>query len=332
MNVKTILAILGCAAISVVAVFAITYIVSDFLAIENQVDTFTFERDIALDRGQQLDLADVKATDGTIASELFSATNIGRWGADGKGEDFVGLIVEFRILEDGELIGEPRVLEIPNPARQGDFPERRRLIDEKRQEFAERLEGFASSVSLDLSYGLIVDTTEGVGEILTRRVRESVDSAKSFGNDETLFLVYRIDDSGYQGDRGRHTLADLDEGLAYALTPRPGTKSSSLFEGLYAALREMSGKSSPRVTIFTDGLENTDALSVYRDEGLLAPERWGELDKVIDWTTLSLDGMRIDLYPLPPKGKRHEELSSKGLDYLESRLAEAGADVMRHPF
>lgn len=314
-------------------------------------DTFIFTRDIRQDRGRELtDWSRIVATGGSKKglhlSEVFSDVQQKRYGFDtdaltgGVGLEVTGIIkngdqvikkVSFKIV-GWEVYEEG-----------GNNDARNALVADKKSEFeGSFIREFTGQIEMKFTFAVVLDATEGVDEVLARRVREVVQETKAeeFAEQgaDVIVVLYHVTESAYQG--GRHKIrvvtkrGDLEKSMEWFLGPQKEEKSSSVLRGMLSIFREVEGykDESPSIHLFSDGLENLPELSVYRNPELLEEENWSKLDEVADLGSLDLTGIEIYLHPLPPKNARHEAMMEGGLQYLRSRLKQAGASVRIEAF
>ena len=337
-NVRTGLVVVLGLGMAIGAICGLVWFVSSLSQdFESQVDTYTFERNVRENPGQALDPDNIKALDSDVLlSEIFSEERANRYGADLQPPDGVGLSVTFLWRSNGNIIREESFnLPAWEEFEQTSNHDRRKLVEQMQGRFEVLVDEFTKPVSAEFVFAFVVDTTEGVGDQLRQRVEEVFQASNyaelSSSNDVTGYF-YRIDASAYQGRRQK---ADDADGFARRLEwllSDGESPNSSVYEGLRAALHELSREKQPEVLLFTDGLENTPSVSVYKQPALLDEGSWSKLDEVWDPASLDLGELQIRLFPLPPQNTRHEELMSRGLDYLEDRLTAAGATVVREPF
>ena len=327
----------------VIAVAAIAMILKGSTRVRATPDALTFERDVTVDMGTALSSADVVSVSNHVRmSEVFSLERIARYGgyrhtmADNPSGGAVTITLRWKT---GDKVTREEKLVLPEDTTENNNSARNRLVVEKRTEFDRMAREFCSPIRMSYSFGLIVDTTEGVDDRLADRVREVVGDLRAAelakaGNAVTMGL-YHVTESSYMGGRRRIDLAknELSAGLEWLLSPEKEEDRSSALRGLAASLGEMSkAGGNIRVDIFSDGLENTDTLSVYKTPKLLDDEEgWAKLDAVANLAGLELKGVNIHLHPLPPKSARHEAVMERGLAYLANRLAKAGATVRMEP-
>ena len=211
-------------------------------------------------------------------------------------------------------------------------------MKKKQQEFERAVAGFVGpGEGVSFAFAIAVDITEGVSFTLANRVRETVKMntekiIKARGN--LTVVMYRIHDLSYQGERRLVfpvQQGDLEKPLAWLLEqPRP-EKQSSILRGMEGVMRDMNilRKGAPcRFDVWTDGLENMGALSVYKKPELLQEKNWGALDGIARLAEVDARGLDVHLHPLPPQWAYHEELMRQGLKYLENRLTAASAKVV----
>lgn len=314
------------------------------------VDVFTFERNIDVDEGQPLVAAKLVSREGVRLTEIFNPSRraftperFSRYGADrsnpmGGG---IGLKVKF-VTINGERI-ETKEFILPGWyafERPTTRPQRRTEVKAAEPRFAQAIEAFAAPISIRRTFGIALDITEGVQPALSKRVRKIIDEthAVKLGADpknSVILSLYNITESPYQGGRERPDITrpeSVRAGLEWLLKERPAQSRSSVLRGLVAVLEEMSRGGNPRLDVFSDGLENTEELSVYKKPELLEEVNWVTLDGIAHLENLKLSGLAVHIHPLPAKSARYAELMEKGLAYLADRLKKAGATVKVEPF
>lgn len=305
---------------------------------KSQTERLVFVRDVRKDSGTELDPSTIVSEDGTHTrlTEVFSPERVGRIENNGD-----SLLVEFFTMSGSQEISHETVkVSGWSRYRETSSKKMRDLAEEVRDgKFKEAVAKFTGPVLISVTFGIVVDTTEGVSQELRNRVHEViqelgiVELAKK-GHSVALNM-YHITESSYQGGRRRIKLKPSNiAGAENWLLSGTEQNSSSVLRGLRSILQEMSQTGgSPRLDIFTDGLENLPGeLSVYKNPELQENGNWEKIDKIAHLETLKLKGMEIHLYPLPPRNSRHEEMMEKGLAYLADRLGNAGAKVALESF
>lgn len=331
--------------VTIGAVFSVVaYLASLGKGFTPQTDHLVFVRDVRKDGGTSLKPENIISTDGSnthlTETEVFSPERISRI------QEGRGLLVDFFTMNGSQQIshetlkvtGWDKYEEIAGHVITSE--DMLNKVGEERKKFGEAVAKFTGPVSISATFGIVVDTTEGVSQELRKRVHEviqelgAVDLAKK-GHSVKLNM-YHITESSYQGGRRKIRLkpSNIAEAEQWLLS---GTEqsSSSVLRGLRSIIHETSEiGGNPSLYIFTDGLENLQEpeLSVYRQPELLKEENWGKIDEVAHFENLKLKGIQIHLYPLPPNNSRHEDMMGKGLAYLKDRLTKAGATVELEPF
>lgn len=313
----------------------------------SRTEAFNYSRNIAQDDGRQLSQVSVLPKGGTVRlADVCSEERMDRYGADGQGMDGVGLRVTFT-QTSGRRVVSQETLVIPAWHSQDEepLPTRRALVAQKCRTFTAMAERFTAPVKRSCVMATVVDTTEGMGATLVRRVRETfMDSRAQLAGSTCgsgAFYAYRISENPSQGDRYRVARADLATGMPAAedwfFASQPASGQSSVLRGLAASLTEIARQQPVdvlRVDVYTDGLENVTDVpdrSVYRDPTLLDPENWAKLDLAWAPTSLKLTGVQVHLHPLPDQGERATALSALAFVYLKDRLERAGATVIIEP-
>lgn len=304
-----------------------------------QTERLVFTRNVSKDGGVKLDPSSVISKEGTRLTEVFSLERINRIGADANPPDGIGLTVIFLTMNGTREI-KREVFSIPEWKKHLDtsYGKRREIVEQAAIDFKKSIAIFTDPVRLNLTFGIVVDTTEGVDPRLKERVQEVIGEIGALElvdkGHSVVLNMYHITESSYQGGRRRIKLkpSNVTEAEQWLLS---GTEqsNSSVLRGLRSILQEIfQAGGNPRLDIFTDGLENLPELSVYKNPELLEDDNWGRIDEVAHIEALKLKGMEIHLYPLPPRNSRHEEMMEKGLAYLEDRLKKAGAEVKLESF
>ncbi len=303
-----------------------------------QTEKLTFTRDVRKDGGVKLDPSKVISMEGVRLTEVFSQERMNRIGADTNPPDGVGLSVDFIIFNGSQELKRETFL-IPGWQKyEAKFEDRREFVKSEAVRFKEPADRFTDVVKLKLTFGIVVDTTEGVDSRLSARVKEviretGVVELASKGHSVVLNM-YHITESSYQGGRRRVKLRPPDIAAAEQWLLNGNEESnSSVLRGLHSILQEMSTTGeSLRLDIFTDGLENLKEFSMYQRPEVLEEGHWGKIDEVAHLEALKLEGVEIHLYPLPPRNSRHEMMMEKAHSYLADRLTKAGANVKLEPF
>lgn len=313
-----------------------------------QTDTLTFERDINNDEGRPLNTADLVSTEGIRLADVYNPTTkkfaperLSRYGADRTEQGGFGLTVNFIRKDGGETV-KPFQLKSWEYFEQTTRPTRRKEVEDAEPRLAEAINAFVASVTIQRAFGVALDTTEGVTPELATRIRQIIAETRAvqLGSDaknEVALNLYNITESPYQGGRQRPTLTDgnsVKTSIEWLLAERLSQKNSSVLMGLKAVTEEMTGlrDSRPVLHVITDGLENTDALSVYKTPSLLDEANWPKLDQVANLAGLNLAGLTINLHPLPAKSAGQAKMMEAGLRYLANRLTSAKAQVKIEPF
>ncbi len=305
---------------------------------------FTFERDVQKDQGMALVPQDLTSTDNSHVrlTEVFSAERTTAYAGFAKSGKPSGgeLTVEF-IWKSGDKKDRTDKFIIEEDKTESDNSGRNRFVAQKKIEFGKRIGEFVAPVSVHTTFGIALDVTEGVKPELAKRVRQVIDETRAvqLGADKKNSVVlnlYNITQSPYQGGRERPNLASPSEmkaSIDWLVKERPSQSQSSILRGLEAVLLEMIEyrDQNPRLDIFTDGLENLQELSVYRDPSLLDVKNWSKLDEVADLKNFKLKGLTIHIHPLPAASPSHANMMEKGLDYLADRLRKAEAKVIVDP-
>jgi hypothetical protein len=311
-------------------------------AYASRADSLVFERDIAVDQGASLDPTKVLST-GTSRirlNDLCSEELRNRWGADGQGEDGVGLTAVF-VRKSGTRIISRDTVTIPSwqYADETALPDRRALVRDRCEALRAQSTAFMAPVSRKCVMAVVVDTTSGMNAILSRRAREVITDSSERLTGRTCgaggFYAYRLTATPSQGDRWRVNRgpgfgAEMRGVESWLLESQPEQAESSVLRGLAASLVEISRLQPAdiiRVDVFTDGLENVGDRSVYRDQTLLDGGNWPRLDVAWDPRSLQLRGFDIHLHPLPGQSDRTAALTARAFQYLKDRLERAGATV-----
>lgn len=312
-------------------------------------DTLTFERVLDKDEGRQLNPTDLVSTEGVHLTDVYSPTTKkftperqSRYGADRTGQGGIGLAVTFVHKDGGKTDAQYFQLKSWQYFEETTRPTRRKEIKDAESSFAEAITTFVAPVSIKRAFGIALDTTEGVQPLLAKRVRQVIDETRAVqlgadGKNTVTLNLYNITESPYQGGRERPKLTDPEEvktSIGWLLGERSSLKSSSVLGGLRSVLEEMIvfSETRPVLHIFTDGLENTDTVSVYKKPEFLEKENWSQLDHIANLASLKLAGLDIHIHPLPVMSSQHATLMAKGLVYLADRLTKAGAEVKLEPF
>lgn len=281
---------------------------------------------------------DATSDKGVSINDLFDEDNTRRYGYDGTQPDGVGLEVTLRVKRGKTLVSEEK-FNIPrwetfeeghnNPARVA-------LVEAKKTEFEKLAAQFLAAKEMAYTFAVVVDTTEGVGSALRSRVNDTLTDALGTQYGKAEVKLYTLYEMAYQGGRQRvkpKSAEDLKSKLESFLggddKPRA---NSSVVRGLASVLTDVKHglreDDTIEVHIWTDGLENTEEISVYKDPTLLAEQGgWPRLDAGWNPTTLKFSGLDIHIHPLPPKNHHYEEQMEKGLEYLNRRLTDTGAKV-----
>lgn len=328
-----ILGIIGLiVALGAVAVLGV-YVYSTF-QVERHMDTYTFTRDISLDHGRALNPEEVKAAGDILAHSLFATKRRG-W------EDlYHGAQITFRMEYAGELIKSTQI-KIDNPAQQGDNPARRRYVAEKETEFNTALASFQGEQKVVEQLTVVVDTTEGTGEKLRRRVMEVAQDKFAKMPNNVVVQLYTLDTETWKGNRIKFAAPNTSDNSELvrqltSLLKKPPTASSSVLQPLAGILHDAIDNDDDLVlntfVIFTDGLENTKEYSVLTNPGDLEPEKWENMDPLWNPTLLKLKAAKVHIYPLPHTNPATKQKMDKALAYLENRLTAAGGKVNLAPF
>lgn len=329
--------------VTIGAVFSVVaYLASLGKGFTPQTDHLVFVRDVRKDGGTSLKPENVISADRTrtrlTETEIFSPGRISRI------QEGRGLLVDFFVMNGAQQIsretlkvtGWDKYEEIAGHGVTSE--DMLNAAEEERKRFRGVVDKFVSPLSISVTFGIVVDTTEGVSQELKNRVHEviqelgAVDLAKK-GHSVKLNM-YHITESSYQGGRRRIKLkpSNIEEAEQWLLS---GTEqsNSSVLRGLFSILQETSeAEGNTSLYIFTDGLENLPELSVYEQPDLLEERNWEKIDEVAHLENLKLQGMEVHLHPLPPNNSRHEKMMEKGLAYLADRLTKTGAKVELKPF
>ena len=169
-----------------------------------------------------------------------------------------------------------------------------------------------------------VDDTSGVDEKLADQVNFYFKTANLYGPDNTMVRFHRLASTNFSEGRSVEIKAKSAPGsksseitLAlndWLIKPRGTAPESPLAAGLLTIAAEAKVDKDSHMSIFSDGIENTDNLTFekgkyYDAEYLANPTNWDEVDKKIDepikklrGSTPSLNGCAIDWYtpPLEP--------------------------------
>ena len=304
--------------------------IRDRLAFEPMTQPFTFERDVRQDKGIELKV-DPVSKEGVKLSEVFSKDRMESYGAEGHLPEGVGLNVTF-VWKKGEKEIQTKQFSIPGweTYEPESTSARREFVSQKKGEFDKLADEFRAAVPIKFIFAVVVDTTEGVDGRLMRQVHDGSD--ETIGvlaeyNKATVYL-YNLSDLAYQGDRRKiqpQTVTELGNSVDSFLSGRKPENKSSILRGLRKVIEDLNavrGDEPAQVDIWTDGLENTEDVSVYHDRSLLDEANWDRLDGVWNPERLNLDGLTIRLHPLPPPpgNRNYEKQQDRGLEYLQNRL------------
>jgi hypothetical protein len=301
-----------------------------------ETDTATFVRNVKANPGI-IKPEEIEASDGTLKgvrlSEIFSLEQTARYGVQtdnphqGVGLEVVGVIINGGKTDTLKFAikGWQRFEE------EGSNNARNQMVQAKKKEFSEFISKFTSEFQSNTTSIFVVDRSEGISKTLDYVVRKEVDQIGTINH----LIAFQLGENSYQGERRETNKPGEIEGiLDWLLEPGGEEKNTSLIRGLYdvfSAIAEYTAQ-DPEVDVYTDGLENTSTVSVYRNLSLLEKDGWEKLDQVKDLSKLTLDGVTIRLHPLPPKSERYRVMQDKGLEYLKDRLKRAGATVTIKPF
>jgi hypothetical protein len=313
---------------------------------KEHTDNYMFVRDLTTNQ-DKVSANDLVAADGTRLSTVCSKDAINtRYGASS--DDSLGgygLTVMFktaigkRSLDEKvfTLLGWKHSEETTNNDRQN-------FAIGKCAEFEQMVAEFTGPMKLDHVEAAIVDTTNGMSPVLVKRIHGVIADAQSgirCGKGERNFLfAYHLTVQAYQGGRSKADFCSSEEVQAAAnwlAKERPQERQSSVLRGLTAAFTELAAyvannpRTVVRIDVFTDGLENTDELSVYKDRSVVDTNNWSKMDAYFVVSGLNLAGVEIHLHPLEEPNS-DILLQDKALRYLKQRLAARGAKVTVEPF
>ena len=301
------------------------------------IETVTFERDVRIDHGVKLDPNNIISTNKRPFDEIFSKENMGRYGADTVIPDGVGLTATFRVKR-GSLILKERTFTLPGwqYLEETTNSDRRALVESRRPEFEDLVAEFAAPVDVNFISAVVVDTTDGVSDMVKERVANTMaDTVGDLASGKSTVYAYTLHELAYQGNRQKivpNSSADITNALDSFLAAKGAAGQSSVLRGLQSVVTDINSirKGEPiRIDVWTDGLENTESISVYSTPSLLdpGPDGWEKLDGAWNPTSLDLAGLELYLHPLPPSSSQHERMTFQGLEYLRDRLSDAGATV-----
>ena len=302
------------------------------------IETVTFERDVRVDHGDELDPTTITSVEEHVPlTDVFNKANMGRYGADTIAPDGVGLTVRFLTKRGATTIRE-EIFSIPAWERfeETTNEDRRRLVESRRPEFEGLVAEFAAPVDVNFISAVVVDTTEGVSDMLKERVANTMsDTVGDLASGKSTVYAYTLHELAYQGNRQKivpNSSADITNSLDSFLAAKGAAGQSSVLRGLQSVVTDINSirKGEPiRIDVWTDGLENTETLSVYSTPSLLAPgpDGWEKLDRAWSLSGIDLRGLELYLHPLPPSSSQHERMTFQGLEYLRDRLSDAGATV-----
>jgi hypothetical protein len=306
---------------------------------------FTFIRELK-DGGNKINPASLSGVRGEKVAEVFSPENKAAYGAHtATVQGGLGLRVTLRTTFKGKDVGEPKVLNlIPTlTAEPPSNPARVALVSRAEAEFENALSSFTGEQRVNRATAFFLDTTSGVPRALAARVAGVVRAeARTCAVGLNIFNFYNLYAEDYQGGREQVDFCDAQAVTGATerfVAPNAGAKKSSLLGAIKSGLMELSDSvrnMSPiivRAHFFTDGLQNDDQLSVYKDRTLLEPRNWSKLDAVFDLEGLTLEGFEIHLHKLPANTTdRPQVLMDRALAYLADRLKKKGAEVTVEQF
>jgi hypothetical protein len=327
----------------VVGIGAVVLTMKGSVRVKPAPDSFTFERNVQGDEGAALVPTDIVSNNNNVRlSEVFNSERIANYGGfTHSGKPSGGELKVTFVWKDGNKVTRTETFVVEEDKTEANNSIRNKYVAGKREEFAKIVGGFTAPIGIKRAFGVALDTTEGVTPELADRVRQVIAETRvqfigaNPKNMVTLNL-YNITENPYQGGRQRPALTvdgELEKAAQWLLAERPGRNNSSVLGGLKAVVEEMAefGDANPTLHIFTDGLENTDTLSVYKKPELFEDANVAALDAVFDLTGVKLAGLKVHLHPLPAKSARQATMMQKGLKYIAGRLAKAGAAVKIEP-
>lgn len=269
-----------------------------------------------------------------------------------KYNDGEGLSVKFIVHSDPEKGYGDRVYEFDLPAwknyAETSNPSRRRLVQQKKEEFDGIVADFRRHRPISWNYEIAVDITEGVGNDFARQIREIVtdlpiESQVARGDGVEMYF-YTITGSSYL-ERSRVLTSPsespdsvrrrINSALASLINERnEGTKETSLAGLLANALRVNQQKRNRHIIVFSDGLENSpeETTTFYHGDGkemVSNPTRWVQLNSVVfrRGQLPNLTGVTVEWYAPPPGPHSPAPLMRDALEFWANALGAKGAKV-----
>lgn len=237
-------------------------------------------------------------------------------------EEGKGLTVEFVTRFRGQEHTEKFILEPWHRFEEttvGQSGERTEYVAKRRQEFLKYVSRFESTQPLTQTIALFVDDTDGVSERYQAEVKEVINDLKlgpwiSAGNGLNFF-VYRVstlaaaDKKKKVIDIGAKAGANEINELVDWATQNQGPKPhSSIATSIFDVAGELVD-GAVHLVVFSDGLENSDMVSLYKNPELLDETNWPELDqKLTQFRQFpNLHGAAVDWY-IPVTARSNNQL------------------------